>query len=132
MEMRSRNASSCRSNSPSSDCSFGNCPLAGMGKGSSEQRTAHRKRTVLELALDILEQMGQFHPEEPHWYLPTLGVDPIFQNCGQGSALLRKALKQCDEDGLTAYLESSNPRNIPLYERHGFPETRRSKRLCNR
>jgi hypothetical protein len=25
-----------------------------------------------------------------------------------------------DETGLPAYLESSNPRNIPLYERFGF------------
>ena len=26
----------------------------------------------------------------------------------------------CDDDGLIAYLESSNPRNLSLYERHGF------------
>ena len=37
-----------------------------------------------------------------------------------GSALLRYALEQCDRDGMPAYLESSNPRNIPLYQRHGF------------
>ncbi len=30
------------------------------------------------------------------------------------------ALRRCDADGLIAYLESSNPRNISLYERHGF------------
>jgi ribosomal protein S18 acetylase RimI-like enzyme len=39
---------------------------------------------------------------------------------GYGSALLRYALQQCDRDGVAAYLESSNPRNISLYERHGF------------
>jgi ribosomal protein S18 acetylase RimI-like enzyme len=52
-----------------------------------------------------------------------LGVDPSFQSRGHGSALLRETLKLCDEDGLTAYLESSNPRTIPLYERHGFKHT---------
>jgi ribosomal protein S18 acetylase RimI-like enzyme len=34
--------------------------------------------------------------------------------------LLTQALARCDADGLPAYLESSNPRNIPLYQRHGF------------
>ncbi len=34
--------------------------------------------------------------------------------------LLRHQLKICDRDGALAYLESSNPRNIALYERHGF------------
>ncbi|MGH9960925.1 MAG: GNAT family N-acetyltransferase, partial [Pyrinomonadaceae bacterium] len=30
------------------------------------------------------------------------------------------ALIPCDHDQKLAYLESTNPRNIPLYERHGF------------
>ena len=49
-----------------------------------------------------------------------LGVDPAFQSQGQGSLLLRETLQQCDRTGMIAYLESSNPRNIPLYERHNF------------
>ena len=36
------------------------------------------------------------------------------------SPLMRHALAACDRDRLPAYLESSNPANIPLYERHGF------------
>jgi ribosomal protein S18 acetylase RimI-like enzyme len=68
----------------------------------------------------VFERMGQYHPHEPHWYLPMIGVDPAFQGRGIGSALLACALARCDADGLPAYLESSNPRNIPLYQRHGF------------
>lgn len=68
----------------------------------------------------VVEQMGKYHPQEPHWYLPLIGVDPAFQNRGIGSALLALALARCDAEGLPAYLESSNPRNIPLYQRHGF------------
>lgn len=68
----------------------------------------------------IFEQMGKFHPTEPHWYLPMIGVDPACQGAGVGSALMTEALKAVDRDGIIAYLESSNPRNISLYERHGF------------
>lgn len=71
----------------------------------------------------MFEQMGAYHPDEPHWYLPMIGVD-TFQQCrGIGSRLMNYALEICDRDRLPAYLESSNPRNIPLYERHGFEVT---------
>ena len=69
---------------------------------------------------ELFEQMGNGHPLEPHWYLPMIGVDTVQQNKGIGSSLMRKALARCDEEGLPAYLESSNPRNISLYSRFGF------------
>ncbi len=68
----------------------------------------------------VLEQMGHYHPDEPHWYLPMLGVEPTQQGKGHGSALLLQQLRQCDRENQLAYLESSSPKNIPLYERHGF------------
>ena len=68
----------------------------------------------------FVEQMGKFHPTERHWYLPMIGVDPTQQNRGYGSMLMQHALAACDRDELPAYLESSNPRNITLYQRHGF------------
>ncbi|HWS20128.1 MAG TPA: GNAT family N-acetyltransferase [Nitrososphaera sp.] len=68
----------------------------------------------------VFEQMGRYHPSEPHWYLPLMGVDPSQQGKGFGSALLQHILIQFDRDNQLAYLESSNPRNIPLYKRHGF------------
>jgi ribosomal protein S18 acetylase RimI-like enzyme len=68
----------------------------------------------------VFEQMGRYHPSEPHWYLPLTGVDPLQQGKGFGSALLQHTLFQPDRDNKLAYLESSNPRNIPLYKRHGF------------
>jgi ribosomal protein S18 acetylase RimI-like enzyme len=68
----------------------------------------------------VMEQMNRFHPQEPHWYLPLIGIDPAHQGKGLGGALLDHALALSDRDGVPAYLESSNPRNISLYERHGF------------
>jgi ribosomal protein S18 acetylase RimI-like enzyme len=60
------------------------------------------------------------HPRASHWYLSELAVDPPAQGRGIGSALLRDRLAACDRLRLPAYLESSNPRNTSLYERHGF------------
>ncbi|HSE98163.1 MAG TPA: N-acetyltransferase [Blastocatellia bacterium] len=73
-----------------------------------------------EEVFSVMEQMGSYHISEPHWYLPLIGVDPAKQGMGIGSALMKHALAECDRENLPAYLESSNPRNIPLYERHGF------------
>ncbi len=71
-------------------------------------------------SLAVMEQMGRFHPSEPHWYLPLIGVDPSQQGRGYGAALMQHALVRCDREKKLAYLESTNPRNISLYERHGF------------
>ena len=68
----------------------------------------------------VFEQMGRYHPREPHWYLPFIGVDPFHQGKGYGSALMQHSLIPCDRDHTLAYLESSNPENIPLYEHYGF------------
>lgn len=79
--------------------------------------------TASEVQKDLFpmfEQMAAFHPKYPHWYLPMIGVEPGRQGTGVGSALLQHSLANCDADGMPAYLESSNPKNIPLYERFGF------------
>ena len=69
---------------------------------------------------EVGEQIRGFHPDEPHWYLAFVGVDPASQGRGLGSALIDHGLAQCDAQGVAAYLESSSPKNVPLYERHGF------------
>ena len=68
----------------------------------------------------IFEQMAAYHPREPHWHLPLIGVDPAQQGKGYGGALLRHALEACDREGIHAYLEATSPSNRRLYERYGF------------
>ena len=70
--------------------------------------------------MQVMQQMASWHPREPHWYLPLIGVDPAWQGKGLGGVLMKHATDLFDRDGALAYLESSNPRNIPLYQRHGF------------
>ena len=67
--------------------------------------------------------MRRHHPEEPHWYLAVIGSDPTVRGAGFGQALLRSRLDRCDAEYAPAYLESSNPVNVPYYERFGFEVT---------
>lgn len=71
-------------------------------------------------AFAVFDQMAHYHPHYPHWYLALLGIDPRYQSQGHGSGLLGVVLDQCDRDCLPAYLESSNPENVPFYQHHGF------------
>jgi ribosomal protein S18 acetylase RimI-like enzyme len=68
----------------------------------------------------FMMEKGRYEPDEPHWYLHMLAVDPPLQGSGYGTALLNHALTAIDKRGEVAYLESTRPENIPLYERHGF------------
>jgi GNAT superfamily N-acetyltransferase len=56
----------------------------------------------------------------PHWTLQYLGVRPGRQGGGLGAAAVAPILASCDADGLPCGLVSTNPRNVPFYERLGF------------
>ena len=63
------------------------------------------------------------HPKEEHYYLEALGTRKDMQSKGVGSAVLSDMLDRCDREGMPAYLESSNVKNVPFYARHGFAAT---------
>lgn len=67
-----------------------------------------------------LSMLGNTHPAEPHFYLNTVGVTPNRKGRGHGSAIIHHTLGLADHAGHPCYLESSSPRNVPLYERLGF------------
>ena len=85
---------------------------------------------LLRLALKLIRESGlrpvwrvtrqssvfaRHHPLEPHYYLQFIGCQRSEQGRGIGSALLKQGTRICDERGMPAYLECSNPRNVPLY-----------------
>ncbi len=67
--------------------------------------------------------MAEHHPHDPHWYLFVVSTLPERQGQGLGAAVLAPVLAQCDAEGVPAYLESTNPRNMTLYRRLGFEQT---------
>jgi ribosomal protein S18 acetylase RimI-like enzyme len=105
-------------------------PPPGTGQESHWQRLGLLPPLVRFLGLRTpavlagLSRMEQRHPyDPPHWYLFILGVEQAAQGQGLGSALLAHMLARVDVDGMAAYLESSNERNLALYGRHGFEVT---------
>jgi len=74
----------------------------------------------IEDVLEFFNELGDFQPNQDHWYLAFIALDPSKQGMGLGSLILKEALKVIDAQGKLAYLQSSNPQNISLYLRHGF------------
>lgn len=75
---------------------------------------------VLKQLYELESVMGKYHPKQPHYYLHAIGARQAHQGLGIGSALIKQLTPLCDEQQMPAYLESSSPKNVPLYERHGF------------
>lgn len=73
--------------------------------------------------LGAFSAIEKVHPEPEHYFLEALGMARQMQGKGFGSALILPMLDRCDAEGMPAYLESSNPQNIPFYARHGFQPT---------
>jgi GNAT superfamily N-acetyltransferase len=69
----------------------------------------------------LFELFEQHHPhDEPHQYLSLWGTDRRHTGHGIGAALLNENLARIDAERTPAYLESTNPANLPRYEALGF------------
>lgn len=62
-------------------------------------------------------------PEQPAWYLATMGVHPDHQRKGLGSAVLGPVLERCDAEGWPCLTETSSTDNVRFYRRLGFEVT---------
>lgn len=63
---------------------------------------------------------GACRPEDPVWFLTTVGVRPARQGRGLGRAVLAPGLAAADAAGRDAFLETADPANVAIYTRWGF------------
>ncbi len=96
------------------------------------ENTQEDERRLVSLAEELLgEHASVFlkgcdlieasHPYgKPHYYLSLLGTHDDHRGKGLGMGLLRENLALIDAEGMPAYLESTNPKNLSRYERLGF------------
>ena len=59
-------------------------------------------------------------PTDPFWYLGVLGTHPDHHGKRYGQAVMAAGLERARADGLPAYLETSTPGNVGMYERAGW------------
>ncbi|MCU1358722.1 MAG: Puromycin N-acetyltransferase [Ilumatobacteraceae bacterium] len=67
-----------------------------------------------------------YHPQQPYWYLGTVGTRPERRGEGLATALLQPILDRCDDEHTVACLETSTDDNVRLYRRLAFVETFRA------
>jgi ribosomal protein S18 acetylase RimI-like enzyme len=99
------------------------------GTIGSDPSEGERFERVLEASLspaeaklmrEVFERFETHHPHEPHYYLSLLATDPDHAGRRLGTALLADNLARIDAAESAAFLETTNPVNLPLYERFGF------------
>lgn len=80
-----------------------------------------------ELGKDVASRLVQFymaserwHPEFDYDYLFLLGVEPVRQGQGVGSAMLANHFRDSDRKGRCTMLETSDPANLLFYKRLGY------------
>jgi ribosomal protein S18 acetylase RimI-like enzyme len=95
-------------------------PVSQMVLEAAPSALAFRGRLLRALRTQL--QIERLHAAQSrsHWYLGYLGTRNDRRGQGLGTKMLREVLAGLDTDGVPAYLESSNERNLPLYERNGF------------
>ena len=95
-------------------------PLSQIILEAAPNGLAFRRRLIRALRTQM--QIEHLHAARsvPHWYLGYLGTRHDRQGEGLGTQMLREVLAGADTKGVPAYLECSNERNLPLYERNGF------------
>lgn len=95
-------------------------PLSQIIVAAAPSGLAFRGRLIRALRTQLQVERLHAAQSRPHWYLGYLGTRRGRQGEGMGTQMLREVLTGLDADGVPAYLESSNERNLPLYERNGF------------
>ena len=92
---------------------------------ADEERLGRTLKEMVGERAELIEQVfGCFESSHPrdrdHFYLSLLGTHTDHRGLGIGMGLLAANLSDIDALQMPAYLESTNPRNLPRYESVGF------------
>jgi ribosomal protein S18 acetylase RimI-like enzyme len=82
---------------------------------------------TLDLPAEVMARINAYEavvhpllPSEPHWYLGVLATHPDHAGRRWGRAVMAAGVTTAHAEGLAAYLETTNPSNVDLYQRAGW------------
>ena len=67
-----------------------------------------------------LAMFADNEPDETHWHVGPVAVEPELQGRGIGHLVIGPLLAQLDDDGIPGWLETDKVENVRFYEAHGF------------
>lgn len=68
----------------------------------------------------IMSAWEKQDPNDRHWHLGPVAVEPALQGMRIGSQMLERFCARMDDEGEMAYLETDKPQNVRFYEKFGF------------
>ncbi|ETS84453.1 hypothetical protein PFICI_02478 [Pestalotiopsis fici W106-1] len=77
-----------------------------------------RSTTMYASHEDFFKKFGTKYPKSSMWYLSIAAVNPDAQGMGIGGTLMNWAIERMGNE--TCYLECTNYKNVPFYEKYGF------------
>ena len=79
----------------------------------------------------IMSVWEKHDPNDRHWHLGPVAVEPGLQGMGVGSQMLERFCTRMDDEGEVAFLETDKPENVRFYERFRFETTAEAEVLGN-
>ncbi len=93
---------------------------SGFAMARFAMRMPARDRKRMMTTMQLLDDRRKALAPEPHWYLMAIGVEPLHQSEGHGTALVRSGMARADRDDALIYLETETAGNVGYYEHLGF------------
>jgi GNAT superfamily N-acetyltransferase len=90
---------------------------------SRQERAAAAGRggsSTLRKILEMAAEWDRHHPDEPHWHLGPVAVEPASRRNGVGGRMVERFCELVDGGGGMAFLETDRRENVRFFERFGF------------
>lgn len=95
-------------------------PPAGASTAETPEARTPLAGVRVERAVRFVAVTARHLPDEPHWWLDSLGTEPHAHRRGAGRAAVAPVLARADAERMPVWLRTGAERNLEIYARLGF------------